>query len=54
MTIPGTRSDAGMNIQAGGRSIYGRRAEVPEVVALAVADGHHAHPAWAQTSTRIL
>ena len=53
MAIPGTRRDDGLNIQAGGRSIYRRRAAVPEVVALPVADGHHAHPAWAQTSTRI-
>ena len=53
MAIPGTRRDAGMNIQPGGRSIYPRSAEIPEVVALPVADGHHAHPAWAQTSTRI-
>jgi|PlaIllAssembly_1097288.scaffolds.fasta_scaffold195564_2 hypothetical protein len=53
VAIPGTRRDDGLNIQPGGRSIYRRRAAVPEVVALPVADGHHAHPAWAQTSTRI-
>jgi len=53
MAILCTGSDAGVNVQPGGRSIHRRSAGVAEVVVLPAADGHHAHSALAKTSTRI-
>jgi hypothetical protein len=47
------RRDTGLNVRPGTRSICSRSDEVPEVVALLVADGHHAGSTWAQNQTRI-